>query len=240
MKRPILFICLLCFVLKGLAQQPDRQLIQSEAKLLTPKANGYETIQTYSQGVKGSQFYPVVWSHGELQTSDNLRFNFGYLFMLDKVHQQLFIEDTATLKIMNIDKVQIKNLRITSDKKDHIFGIADTYLNSKEGIFCEFLVENNNKYSLIKTVTTKYIRADNAGFAKMKDGEFGDEFVDNTTYYILRPSLSAKKVTFKDKSIQNAFKEKDTADDYLIKNEFIKKDEYFLINIVNYMNESLK
>ena len=160
--------------------------------------------------------------------------------MLDKVHQQLFFEQTATSNIMNIEKVQIKKLRITAEGKDHIFGIADIYLNLKKGIFCEILVENNNKYSLIKTVTTKYIRADNAGFAKMKEGEFSDEFVDNATYYILRPSLSAKKVTFKEKSIQNAFKEKDTADDYLNKNEFIKKDEYFLINIVNYINESLK
>ena len=240
MQNIVLILSLLCLSFESLAQEPDRQLIQSEAKLFTTKANGYETIQTNSQGVKGSQFYPVVWSPGELQTSDNSRFNFGYLFMLDKVHQQLFVEETATSNIMNIEKVQIKKLRITAEGRDHIFGIADIYLNLKEGIFCEILVENNNKYSLIKTVTTKYIRADNAGFAKMKEGEFNDEFVDNATYYILRPSLSAKKVTFKEKSIQNAFKEKDTADDYLNKNEFIKKDEYFLINIVNYINESLK
>jgi len=37
-------------------QQPGRQQIQSDAKLLSTKANGYATIQTYNEAAKGSQF----------------------------------------------------------------------------------------------------------------------------------------------------------------------------------------
>lgn len=240
MKISVLFISLICLVFMAFAQEPDRLGVQSDAKMFTARSNGYESIQTFNKGAKGSQFYPVSWSPGELQTTDNARYNSGYLFTLDKVHQQLFVREAATSKIMNIDKAQIKKLRINTDGKDHIFAIADTYLNSKEGNFSEILVENRDKYSLIKIITTSFVRAENAGFTKMKDGEFSDEFVDNASYYIVKSNLSPKKVILKEKSIEKAFSEKNIAEDYLKKNESAKKDEYFLINIVNFINESLK
>lgn len=242
MKITTLFISLICLTFKGFAQEPDRLLIQTDAKLISPnsRSNGYGSIQTYSKGAKGSQFYPVTWAPGELQTTDNARYNAGYLFTLDKVHQLLFVRETATSKIMNIDKVQIKKLRINTESKDHFFGMANTYLNSKEGNFCEMLVDNQNKYSLIKVFTTAFVRADNAGFAKMKDGEFTDEFVDNASYYIVKPNLPAKRITFKEKSIEKAFSEQKTAEDYINNNQSAKRDEYFLINVVNYINDSLK
>ncbi len=240
MKKVVLCICLICLGIIGFTQQPNPLLIQSDAKLLGTRANGYASIQTYNQGTKGFQFFPVTWSAGELQTTDNLLYNSGYLFSIDKIHQQLFIIETATSKIMNIDKNQIKKFRINTDNKDHNFKIADTYLNSHEKNFCEILVDNPSKYSLIKIITTKFIRADNADFAKMKEGEFSDEFIDNASYYVIKPSLAAKKITFKENSIEKAFLEKNIAADYLTKNEFAKKDEYFLINIVNNVNENLK
>ena len=240
MKTPFLFISLICFGIKGFTQQSNPLVIHSDAKLLTTRANGYESIQTYNQIAKGSQFYPVTWSPGELQTTDNLLYNSGYLFSIDKIRQQLFVIETATSKIMNINKTQIKKFKINTEGKDHMFKIADTYLNSREGNFCEILVDNPNKYSLIKIITTKFIRADNADFAKMKEGEFSDEFIDNASYYVTKLSLSAKKITFKENSIEKAFLEKNIATDYINKNEFAKKDEYFLINIVNNVNESLK
>jgi len=62
-----------------------------------------------------------------LQTKDNLKYDSGYLFILDKVHQQLLVQTTSTSKIVNIEKNQIKEVIINKDGKNHIFRISDNF-----------------------------------------------------------------------------------------------------------------
>ena len=236
MKTLIIFLTCLLMGAFSFSQSPGRQQIQSDAKLLSTKANGYATIQTYNEAAKGSQFYPEVWSKGVLQTTDNLKYDSGYLFILDKVHQQLFVQTIGTSKIFNIGKNQIKQLRIHTDGKDHIFSVSDTYLKTKEGDFCEVLVDFPNKFSFIKIITTKYIHSDNTDFSKMRDGEFRDEFLDNISYYLIKPDLSFNKILLNEKGIKKAFPKNKLVSQYLELNTYVSNDENYQINMINYIN----
>ena len=236
MKTLIIFLTCLLMGAFCFSQLPGRQQIQSDARLLSTKANGYATIQTYNEAAKGSQFYPEVWSKGVLQTTDNLKYDSGYLFILDKVHQQLFVQIIGTSKTLNIDKNQIKEVIINKDEKNHIFGISDNYLKPKEGNFCEILVDNPNKYSFIKIIITKYIHADNTDFAKMKEGDFRDEFLDKISYYLIKPDLSFNKILLNEKGIKKAFPKNELVSQYLELNANASIDENYLINMINSIN----
>lgn len=236
MKIIILFLNCVLLAKSSFAQQLGRQQIQSDAKLLSTRANGYATIQTYNEAAKGSQFYPEVWFKGALQTTDNLKYDSGYLFILDKVHRQLFVQTVKTGEQFNINKNQIKHVRITTEGQDHLFRISDNYLKSKEGNFCEILIDNPNRYSLIKITATKYIQTNNTDFAKMKDGDFRDEFQDKNSYYVIKPDLSFNNMSLNEKSIKKAFPQNELVSQYLELNSYSNKDENYIINMINYIN----
>src|SRR5258708_4777279 len=67
-----------------------------------------EGLQTYNSGnVKGSQFFNETWSMGSVTGANKAVISNNYLFLYDKVRQELFIRPKDTDLIVLVDKNQI-------------------------------------------------------------------------------------------------------------------------------------
>ncbi|MGI8952868.1 MAG: hypothetical protein ACR2FN_14940 [Chitinophagaceae bacterium] len=221
------------------------------------RETGFGAIQTYSSGeVKGSQFFYPNWAPGSVTTVHNEVISNNYLFIYDKVRQQLFIKEKtndpalasyqATKGTANFakpkntdivvvaDKNQISSFTINTDKP-HVFIQAAIYDPSLNGNFFEVLVQSPN-YSLFKLVQTTFEKADMGDMLKVKNGDFADEFVDHVTYYIYHNN-KLQKINFKEYSLRKALKDQaQKVDDYLDMHQNQEMNEELLIDLINQIN----
>jgi hypothetical protein len=194
-----------------------------------------EGLQTYSSGnVKGSQFFSETWSTGSVTGVNKVVFSNNYLFLYDKVRQELFIRPKDTDLIVLVDKSQILSFTINTDKA-HLFYRASMYDPSQEGNFVEVLVQND-KYSLLKVTKTNFVPANPNDMEKVKQGEFQDEFVDHVNYYIFSNN-KIEKVNLSEYGIRKVTKpEKTKVDDFFSLHSNDEVDERLLINLINSLN----
>jgi hypothetical protein len=160
------------------------------------RLSGFEGVQTYkSDNVKGSQFFNEGWKTGSVVTINRKdSISNGYLFLFDKVRQELFIKPKDSVVVLQAEKDQIRSFTINTDRP-HLFVQAGSYDPSHKGKFIEVLYNVSNGVSLLKFVQTTFIKADMKDMQKVKDGDLYDEFADNVSYYFyynntLSPKLS--------------------------------------------------
>jgi hypothetical protein len=162
-------------------------------------------MPTYSTGeINASQFFVPDWTTGSVTTKSNQVISKSYLFLYDKVRQQLFIKPANSSVALTCGKDQISSFTLNGDKV-YNFVSASTYDPSDKTNFFEVLSSNSKGYSLLKLVKADLVQADQTDILRMKDGDTSDKFVDDISYYISYDSGIPKKITFKEKSIANAF-----------------------------------
>lgn len=217
---------------------------------------GYEGIQTYSSGnVKGSQFFNEGWCTGSVTTVSNETIS-NYLFMYDKMNQQLyikqkdanadstsyqltrgtqsFIRPEKTDVIVIAQKEQIVSFTINTDKP-HVFIQAATFDSSLKGNFLEVLIQSNN-YSLFKLTKTAFEKFDSHDMIKMKNGDFADEFVDHIDYFIYHNNR-LEKVKLNENSIRKVLKDqRDKLDNFFDQHANDEVDEQLLVSLINDLN----
>lgn len=196
--------------------------------------SGFEGIQTYKTGnVNGSQFSTENWALGSVTTTTKEVMS-NYLFLYDKVRQELFLKAKDTDLVVLADKNQVASFTIKSDKA-HIYYHAEIYDPEQAGNFFEALVENEN-YTLLKLTKTTFEKANTNDMEKVKQGIFNDEFVDHVTYYIYYKN-NTERITLNQHSLYKAFKDKRTkVDDFFTLYPNNEINEPLLINLVNYIN----
>src|SRR5581483_3033389 len=149
----------------------------SQLSGLGTRQTGFEGIQTYSShNAKGSQFFNDGWSMGSVTTANKETINSGYLFIYDKVRQELFLKPKDSDIVVLADKNQIYGFSIFTDKM-HNFRQASLYDPNEKGNFLEVLTESE-KYTLLKLTKTTFEKANTNDMEKVRSGNLDDEFVD--------------------------------------------------------------
>lgn len=235
--KKIIVLPVLLFLSTAIFSQVESAQIAREFKQVMSNG-GTNGIQTYSTGeVKGSQFFVPNWTTGSVTTKSNQVISNNYLFLYDKVRQQLFIKQADSSVILTGEKDQISGFTLNGDRV-YNFVSASAYDPSDKTNFYEVLSSDNKGYSLLKLVKANFVKADQTDMLRMKDGDIYDKFVDDISYYISYDNGIPKKITFKEKSIAKAFpalKEKLTA--YFDQHDCQSGNENFLINAVKSFND---
>ena len=188
-----------------------------------------------------SFFYPV-FQDGSVTTTNNERIANIYQFLFDKVRQELFIISKSDKRnppeVLLAEKAQVKSFAIVSDR-EHVFVPARNYDPANITDFYELLKKDDSAYTLLKYTKTTFVKMDYKDMAKVKRGDFYDEFVDKVTYYVSFKSGKPHEISFKRKNIASAFQadKKPFIENYM--NDHFNDDinEQYLINLVDTVNK---
>lgn len=215
----------------GSSMQKDFDMISNLGKAQT----GYESFQTYTSGaVDGSQFLPDNWCNGSVTTVNNEVIN-KYLFIYDKVKQNLYIKTKDSNLVVLADKSQISSFILQADKT-YSFAKASVYDPSLADGFLEILVSGN--YTLLKTINTTFEKADPSDLERARLGNHNDAFVDHNTYYIYYDH-KLQKIKLTENSLRKTIGSSDLKlNDFLNAHQQDNIDEDYLINLVTSLNVS--
>jgi hypothetical protein len=213
-----------------------------EMSKYTSQQGGFEGFQNYSSNtVKGSQFFYPNWVTGAVVTeSYKEAISNKYLFIFDRVRQELFIKLRDSNVVLLADKTQIVSFTLNTDKP-HEF-VPDTKYNKSATTinFYEVIEKKETGYSFFKFVNTKFVKADPNDMMKVKNGDMGDEFVDNTSYYLYSQATGLNKISFNEKNILRAVEtlKKAEAKKFFTEHSSDKIDETLVIDLVKKLNKS--
>ena len=242
--KKIVYAALGAFFYLPLMAQSDADISQDFKQMSTEEIgkqqSGFENLQSYNSGTKGTQFFYPGWAQGSVTTNDNKTIDSkDYLYLFDKVRQVLFITGSKTQvktrdNVLTADPDKLKAFTLITDKL-HYFIKASVYDSSLKNDFFEVLVESDN-YTLLKLTTASFQKADEHDMLAMKNGDFSDEFVDNITYYIYHNN-KLEKVNLTEYSLRKILKEEKTkVDNYFNMHQNDEMSEDLLIGLVNYLN----
>ncbi len=241
MKRCCLFMSLVMLANAAFAQIENSVMADEfkEVSKFGSRQSGFEGIQTYSSGiVNGNQFFSSSWCEGTVSTNFNETFGKNYSFLFDKVRQELFMKWKDTAVILLADKKQISSFTLNTDRV-HYFMAGSKFDPALTEIFFEVLVGNEKKYTLLKQVKTKFVKADNRDMEKIKLGENYDSFVDEVTYYLFCNHF-LQQVSLKAKSIKKISSvDQNKINTYFFNHPDNKVDENFIMKLVQFLNESV-
>jgi hypothetical protein len=208
--------------------------------------NGFGNLNTINSG----EMLPVVEHKEDTRGSRYLLNRFSKGLIVDQNNK--FITDSSNL--LNYDKIDGK-LMIAQDGKNYLevdkdkviafaFRTPDSayiFLNvpilSKTSYF--LLVANGPKYSVYKSLKTKFVKSTYVSNGLVETGNNYDEYVDVQTYYwIDQKNKKAGILELKKKSIKEVFEmEKEKTNQFFTKHKFDDLDDGFIRNFINYLNQ---
>jgi hypothetical protein len=201
------------------------------------RQSGFEGFQTYHSGhVEGNQFFNPTWSTGSVTTISNEQFGKNYMFLYDKVRQELFLKWKDSSFVLLADKNMITGFTLNTDRT-HSFVAAGAYDPANKGNFFEVLLKSDKGYSLYKLTKTKFVKADERDMEKQKLGDIYDTFVDEITYYLVKDSV-VKTLALRKNSVLKALPPplKDKVSTFFNQHSGGPLDEELLIGAIEFLN----
>jgi len=238
--RKIIFIStLLLFFIAGFSQDISSVGIKDEFKTIAGfgrRQTGFEGIQTYTNhSVTGTQFFTETWANGSVTSIIKQTISEGFVFLYDKVRQELFFKPKDSDIVLLAIKGQVKSFIINSDKP-HTFFPASNYDPALKDNFIELIIPSGN-YQLLKITRTTFEKANMNDMEKVKQGDFSDKFVDHVTYYIYHNNELKKLSALKEGSLRKILKdESKKLDAFFEKHENDEMTEELLINLISSLN----
>jgi hypothetical protein len=213
--------------------------------------------QTFAKDFDQYSFRPIV-SSGRLfayGTEQNIK---GNRFLFDKWVKGTVVKNSGEeisgdKYYFNFDKVT-DNLLVTIDKKEIIEVYKDSiqafsfhengeFYRFKKLIpiqryrFVQVLLEDGAKYSLYKTINTRFVAADYNTNGLTESGNPYDEYVDRNQYFIMYKD-EVRPVQLKFTSIKKALKENSSeVKDFYADHLMDEVNENYLTGIVEYLNK---
>ena len=213
--------------------------------------------QTFAKDFDQYSFRPII-SSGRLfayGTEQNIK---GNRFLFDKWVKGTVVKNSGEeisgdKYYFNFDKVT-DNLLVTIDKKDIIEVYKDSiqsfsfhengeFYRFKKLIpiqryrFVQVLLEDNAKFSLYKTINTRFVAADYSTNGLTESGNPYDEYVDRNQYFIMYKD-EVRPVLLKFTSIKKALKENSSeVKDFYADHLMDEVDENYLVRIIEYVNK---
>lgn len=239
MKPAFLFIASLFFCSIAHSQAANDQMAQDfkDISKFGSHQSGFEGLQSYHSGnVEGSQFFSPDWTAGTVTMVSNEQFGKNYLFLYDKVRQELFIKLKDSSVVLQADKDLIGSFTLTTDKV-HSFVPARTLDPSNKDNFFEVLVKADKGYSLFKLTKAKFVKADQQrDMERQAMGEVNDSFQDQITYYLIKDGVVQTVALRKNNILKSLAPAKTKASEYFDRHSDSPMDETFLIGLILYVN----
>jgi hypothetical protein len=196
------------------------------------RQTGFEGLQTYSShNVNGSQFFNETWSTGSITSQNKEVFSDGYLFLYDKVRQQLFVKQKDSDVVVLLDKDQIYSFTINTDKP-HLFFHAFVYDAKNKNDFFEVLTQTD-RYTVLKLIKATFEKANPNDLEKVREGVVEDAFVDHITYYVYHDG-KLQKIALNENNIRKVLKDQRSAvDNFFNAHQNDEVTEALLINLIS-------
>jgi hypothetical protein len=212
---------------------------------VSTSVNGFGPLNTLNSGAT----LPMVTHQEDTRGSRYLLKNFVPGVIVDNAGHII----TDSFNLLNYDKID-GQLMIATDARNYLevdkekvvafaFKTPDTsfvFLNvptlSKVSYF--LLIANGPKYSVYKSVRTKFNKANYQSNGLVESGHDYDEYVDNQTYFWVRSNDSAGVFELKKKSIKAAFAdEKAKVDAFFSQHKYADIDDSFVKQLIGYLNK---
>jgi hypothetical protein len=182
----------------------------------------------------GNRYLFDHWVPGMVTNSHDSVLNYpSVLYNYDKITQSLLMFQDRKV-VIEVYPEQIKSFTLKGTNRDYVFQhipmIGDDYLQP---------LIMSKKYSLYKSVKTRFVKADYSTNGISESGSNYDEFKDMETYYVILPGgREFAKLEPKKKAIKQALpKETAKIEAYFYANnpEFV--DEPFMVGLINELNK---
>ncbi len=192
-------------------------------------------VFTHREDTRGSRYLFDKWVSGSVTDSgNNVINNNSYLFNYDKISKKLLL--TQDMKsVIEIEKAGIKSFTLKNEGNYVVFECIPLIDNTN---FLQSLVKGNDKYSLFKSVKTKFEKSDFHSDGLVESGKPYDEYVDEAEYFVVFPGgKEDKKIIFKQKSIKDVFSsETEKLKSFFSQHRDEPIDETYLIALVLFLN----
>jgi hypothetical protein len=188
----------------------------------------------HKEETKGSRYllkgfaYGVVVDNTGKVIADSL-----HLLNYDKIDGQLMIAQGAN-QFLEVDKDKVAAFAFKTPDTSFIF--LNVPILSKINYF--ILVATGPRYSVYKSIHTKFIKSNYVSNGLTESGNNYDEYLDTQTYFWVAGKDSAGVFELKKKSIKTVFvAEKNRVDDYFSQHKLDDIDDHFIKGLVDYLNK---
>ncbi|HET9055657.1 MAG TPA: hypothetical protein VFN30_02300 [Chitinophagaceae bacterium] len=243
MKKNI-FIVFIIIYLTTKAQEQNVNLLSVQNDIQNYFAAGTQktiavsalTIFSTKENTVGSRYFFNKWVTGKLINTKNGAVNCnGYFFDYDKIAHKI----VATLDkniVIELEDSSIQVLELFPDSLNQPIVFEKVPLIGNH--FLIRIAKPGNKYTLYKSVNTKFKKADYQTNGLIATGKNYDEFVDKAEYFVVMPGKNTfEKVSLSYKSIKKVFKEdKESCERFTSLHGNDNLNEAYLIKLVNYLN----
>jgi hypothetical protein len=192
-------------------------------------------IVEHKEDTRGSRYLLNRFAKGIIvDQNNNLITDSTNLLNYDKIDGKLMIAQDGG-NYLEVDKDKVIAFAFKTYDSTYVF--LQVPMLSKTSYF--LLVANGPKYSVYKSVKTKFVKDTYVSNGLTESGNPYDEYVDNQVYYwINQKDSTAGILELKRKSIKEAFAgEKEKTESYLSKHKFDDIDDFFIRNLINYLNQ---
>jgi hypothetical protein len=208
--------------------------INAVGPLNTINAGTMLPIVSHQEETRGTRYLLRRFVPGVLVDKDqHVIVDSSRLLNYDKIDGQLLIAQGGG-KYLEVDKDKI--LAFAMKTEDSSFVFLNVQALSKVNYF--LLIATGPKYSVYKSVKTKFVKANFTSNGLIETGHDYDEYVDNQMYFWVSNTGNAGVLEFKKKSIMEIFEADRTKMDAFFrahKGEDI--DEKFVRGLVDYLNQ---
>lgn len=169
----------------------------------------------------------VIKNTGEVIDGDKYFYNF------DKVTNNLIVTLDKN-NVIEVYKEYIQSFKFSEKKEVYSF---EKVIPIQRFRFVQVLIKDSSKYSVYKSINTRFVAANFTTNGLTESGEPYDEFVDMNKYYIVYQG-TVRPVALKFTSIKKALKEHSSrVKDFYAAHLMDEVDENYLIGIVEYLNQ---
>lgn len=201
-------------------------------------------VQTFNGETEGSQFYFSEFTEGMVISNTKDTFNKVYLFLFDKVNQQLYLIDKKDRYAENpvltqVRKDQVLKFMLKQKKEaEHWFVAARLYDRSNLNDFYEVLEQRDSGYTFMKKIETTFTPSSTNNVADLMRGDNKAQFHDKFTYFISFKSGIPVAVEIKRRKITEAFPStyKSYIDTYFLNHDQDEIDDHFVVGMINAIN----
>ncbi len=195
--------------------------------------NGNLNAYATNYNVKGNRLLFDEWVRGIVfkNSGEEISGNI-YYFNFDKITNNLLVTIDKQ-QIIEVYKDSIQSFRFKEKGELYAF---EKFPAIERYRFVRILIKDADKYSLYKTMHTKFVGANFETNGLTETGNPYDEYVDSHKYYIVYKG-EVRPVELKFSSIKKALKENTSlAKEYYANHVMDEIDEAYLSGIVEYVN----
>lgn len=214
-------------------------------KMVSVSTSGFGALNTLNQGTmlpvlkhqedtKGSRYLLKDFAHGLIvDNTGKLIADSSGLMNYDKIDGQLMV-GLGQKNYLEVDKEKVVAFAFKTPDTSFIF--LNVPILSKVNYF--ILVATGPRYSVYKSVRTKFTRANYVSNGLTESGNNYDEYVDTQTYFWVVGKNSAGILELKKKSIKEVFAmEKPKVDDFFAHHKYDDIDDALLKRLIDYLNQ---